>query len=100
MQFTPTHVLAVFSAIEQALLVFVVTFSHGFSLPSVRIAGAGKSWRVVETARAFKLSGPAKISSEVRTACCVPVVKSKADMKKVPKDESRSLTMYLRNIGD
>jgi hypothetical protein len=68
LQLTLTHAAMEFSAIEIGELALALTLFHLFSLPSVSVEGAGRSWRVVEIARAFRLSGPAKINSEVRTA--------------------------------
>jgi hypothetical protein len=63
-----SHSAIEFRAVNVFQLAAVLTLSHLLSLPSFTVEGEGRSWRVVETARAFRLSGPAKISSEVRTA--------------------------------
>ena len=68
LEFTLPHSAIEFGAVEVFQLAAVLTLFHLLSLPSATVEGEGRSWRVVETARAFRLSGPAKMSSEVRMA--------------------------------
>ena len=68
LQLALTHAAIELGAVKVGELALVLTLFHLLSLPSVKVEGEGRSCRVVEIARAFRLSGPAKINSEVRTA--------------------------------
>ena len=81
LQLTFAQALGELRAVQVPALALVIAF-HFSSLPSKTVEGAGRSWRVVARDLALRLSGPAKMSSAVRTARWAGESNNGAGMKK------------------